>query len=157
MKDYDQDAIVKDITVPLSPERAFQLFTEEMASWWPLDRHALSADEGGAKHVSVPSDVGAQVLETKPDGSTAPWGRVTEHAPGQAFGMSWHVGRPEEQATHVRVTFEPVVNGTRVVLVHDGWEALGETALSTQAMYRRGWDTVFVERYGCAALPLAAE
>lgn len=152
------DAIVKELTVPLSPERAFQLFTEEMASWWPLDQHALSAPEGGAKDVTVPSEVGEQVLETMPDGSTAPWGRVTEHRPGRAFGMSWHVGRPEELATHVRVTFEAVADGTRVVLVHDGWAALGEGAPQVHAMYVTGWDFVFVERFGGAgALPLAAE
>jgi len=31
------DSIIKTVTVPLSPERAFRLFTEEISDWWPLD------------------------------------------------------------------------------------------------------------------------
>ena len=93
------DPIVKEITVPLDNDRAFRLFTEEMSDWWPLESHSLSASDGvPANSVDVPSEVGAQVLETKRDGSRAPWGRVTEYDPGKAYGMSWHVGRAEEEA-----------------------------------------------------------
>jgi hypothetical protein len=125
-----------------------------MADWWPLDTHALSAQEDGvpAKTVEVPAEVGAQVLETKPDGSKHPWGRVTEHVPGRAFAMSWHVGRAEDQASHVRVTFEVVADGTRVRLVHDNWQALGAEAGQLRAGYHSGWDMVFAMRYGQAAL-----
>ncbi len=147
------DPIVKEITVPLEPDRAFRLFTEEMADWWPLDQHSLSAAEDGqpARDVAVPKEVGAQVIETKPDGSKRPWGRVTTYDPGQRFGMTWHVGRPEDQASHVEVSFVTIADGTRVRLVHDDWHALGETASAVRKGYVTGWDVVFVARFGAAA------
>ena len=37
------DPIEKTLVVPLTPDRAFDLFTNRMASWWPLDKHSLSA------------------------------------------------------------------------------------------------------------------
>lgn len=150
--------IVKDITVPLDPDRAFRLFTEEMADWWPLDTHSLSANDGQpARTVTVPPREGAQVTETKPDGTTAPWGRVTAYVPGARFAMTWHVGRPEAQASHVEVTFTTVADGTRVTLIHSGWDALGTDAVALREGYRTGWDGVFRERYAsaCAGLKVS--
>lgn len=149
--------IVKQITVPLSPDRAFKLFTQEMADWWPLETHSLSAQGEGntAPHVEVPAELGAQVLETLPDGSKAPWGRVTEYDPGKAFAMSWHVGRPEDQSSHVRVSFDVVADGTRVTLVHDNWAAMGEGAATLRAGYNTGWDMVLGGRYLDAATRLS--
>lgn len=143
------DPIIKEITVPLDKDRAFRLFTEEMADWWPLESHSMSAQEGGtpANSVDVPSEVGQQVIETKPDGSTAPWGRVTEYEPGSAYGMSWHVGRAEAEATHVRVTFTTVADGTRVQLIHSDWP---EGATAMHQMYASGWDMVLGQRFGAA-------
>ncbi|WP_172296718.1 SRPBCC domain-containing protein [Pseudoruegeria sp. HB172150] len=144
--------IVKTVTVPLSPERAFTLFTEEMSDWWPLDTHSLSAGDGEtAKSVTVTPEEGGAVFETKPDGSTAQWGRVTEWDPGRAFGMTWHVGRPEDQASHVHVSFDVVADGTKVTLIHDNWRALGAEAASLRQNYHSGWDTVFCALYAGAA------
>ena len=96
------DPITKTLTVPLSSERAFKLFTEEMSDWWLLESHSLSAQDGTpASLVTVTSEKGGPVTETKPVGSTAKWGTVTVYDPGRAFGMTWHVGRPEAQASHV--------------------------------------------------------
>lgn len=144
--------IVKTLTVPLDAARAFELFTKEMAAWWPLETHSLSAQETGApaRTVTVTPEPGGEIFETKPDGSTAPWGRVTDWAPGQRFGMTWHVGRPEEEAGHVSVQFEPVDDGTRVTLVHDGWDALGDAAVALHAGYQTGWDGVFGHCYAQA-------
>ena len=145
------DPITKTLTVPLSPERAFKLFTEEMSDWWPLDSHSLSAQDGEpATAVTMTPEKGGDVTETKPDGSTAKWGTVTEWQPGRAFGMTWHVGRPETQASHVRVSFDVVADGTLVTLVHDNWQALGDEAVALRAGYFKGWDMVFVQRFGAA-------
>ncbi|MEL7116651.1 MAG: SRPBCC domain-containing protein [Pseudomonadota bacterium] len=145
------DPIIKELTVPLTPERAFRLFTEEMSDWWPLDTHSLSASDGDvARAVKVPDHVGAQVEETKPDGSRVPWGRVTEYDPGAAFGMSWHVGQAEDMASHVRVTFTEAPNGTQVRLIHDVWETMGPQAKETRAGYDTGWDFVLRDRFGAA-------
>ncbi len=148
------DPIVKKLTVPLDPQRAFTLFTAEMAEWWPLDTHSLSAAEGTpADSVTITPEPGGAVFETRPDGTTAPWGRVTDWRPGKAFGMTWHVGRPEDQASHVQVTFDVVAEGTQVTLIHDNWQVLGEVAVAQHASYLTGWDKVLGGCYSraCAA------
>ncbi|KMW60360.1 Glyoxalase/Bleomycin resistance protein/dioxygenase domain [Candidatus Rhodobacter oscarellae] len=151
------EPVTKTVTVPLTPERAFRLFTEEMASWWPLDRHAVSAEDGGAKDVTVPAEIGAQIFETTPSGKKVPWGRVTEHRPGHRFATSWHPGRPEAEATQVEVTFDAVADGTRVTLVHSGWQALGAQQTSLRDQYQNGWDTVFVQLFAAQARRCALE
>ena len=70
------DAIVKTVTVPLPPDRAFRLFTQGMSDWWPLDSHSLSARDGApAASVTVTPGSGVTVTEaarcTRP-GPTVP-------------------------------------------------------------------------------------
>ncbi|MCG6902984.1 MAG: SRPBCC domain-containing protein [Rhodobacter sp.] len=150
--------ITKSITVPLTPGRAFDLFTRDIADWWPLDSHSLSARDGApAKSVSIPPQTGGEIVETMPDGGTAIWGRVTDWQPGRSFGMTWHVGRPADQASHVRVTFDVVADGTRVTLIHDNWQALGAQASAIRAGYVSGWDMVFATRYGDACRAALAD
>jgi len=137
------DPIIKTLTVPLSPDRAFRLFTEEIADWWPLDSHSLSASDGKpAKSVTITAKKGGPITEIRHDGTKAPWGHVTEWQPGRAFGMAWHVGRPADQATDVHVTFDVVADGTRVTLVHSGWQALATDAVATRKSYHSGWDMI---------------
>lgn len=33
--------VVKSVHVTCSPEHAFEVFTREIGSWWPLETHAL--------------------------------------------------------------------------------------------------------------------
>ncbi len=148
------DPIVKTVTVPLDPDRAFRLFTEEITDWWPLDTHSLSAQDGDrARNVEVPKTVGEQIVETRPDGRTEPWGRVTDYRPGRAFGMTWHVGRPEDEATHVQVSFDAVADGTHLRLIHDGWD----NATTLRDNYASGWTGVLAlyTRHAATALTTA--
>ncbi len=137
------DPIQKTVTVPLRPQEAFDIFTKDLAAWWPTDSHSLSAGDGALpEDVSVEPREGGQIIETKHDGTTAPWGRITTWQPGAAFGVSWHVGRPEEQSTDILVVFTPTDMGTRVDLTHGGFDRLGETAFATWEGYVTGWDYV---------------
>ena len=145
------DSIIKTATVPLSPERAFRLFTEEISDWWPLDTYSLSAeDENVAKSVNITPKVGGDVTETRHDGSTALWGRVTAWEPGKRFGMSWHLGYPDTEITEVEVSFDVIADGTRVTLVHSGWQDLGKAAVAMRKGYEAGWQGLFALRYGAA-------
>jgi len=145
--------IVKEITVPLTPERAFQLFTDEIADWWPLDSHSLSASDGKpAQSVEITLEIGGEITEIRADGSKGKWGSVVDWQPGKRFAMTWHVGRPEAEATLVEVSFDVVADGTRVTLVHSNWQALeglvGDAAVAQHAGYSSGWNMVFEQRYG---------
>jgi hypothetical protein len=64
----------KSLTVPLSPEKAFRLFTAEIASWWPLANHSVGQDK--AETVIMEGRVGGRFFERAGDGNMALWGTV---------------------------------------------------------------------------------
>jgi hypothetical protein len=41
------------VTVPCTPERAFQLFTEEMGTWWPADSYSGAVSEFARESLEV--------------------------------------------------------------------------------------------------------
>ncbi len=140
--------IEKTLNVPMRPKDAFALFTEHLADWWPTESHSLSAFEGDLpQDVKVEPRIGGHIVETKPNGETGRWGTITRWEPGSALGVSWYVGRPEEQATDLLVVFTPTDTGTRVDLTHGGFERLADTA-AMLANYNTGWDLVLIERFG---------
>lgn len=141
------DPIRKSLNVPLRPKEAFALFTENLADWWPTESHSLSAGDGAVpKDVVVDPREGGFITETKQDGEKGRWGTITEWNPGQSLGVSWYVGRSEEEATDLSVVFTPTDTGTRVDLTHGGFERLAETAMYEN--YHKGWDLVFINCYG---------
>ncbi|MEM9344644.1 MAG: SRPBCC domain-containing protein [Pseudomonadota bacterium] len=141
MLDTPQDPIRKSVTVPLPPDDAFALFTAGINRWWPMDTHSLSSGEGDAS-VRVEPRVGGRILETLPDGTDAPWATVTTWEPGRRFAARWYVGRSEDEATTLEVTFTATEAGTRVDLTHGGFDAHGSTGPQACANYTKGWDHV---------------
>lgn len=148
MAEVRYEPVVKQVRVSISPERAFELFTTEMGTWWPLASHSI----GGSDAVSVrfAGEVGGLIVETTKDGATHPWGRMLTWEPPERVVFSWHPGREENSAQRVEVTFRRENDRTLVTLVHDGWELLGEAAEATRAGYDTGWDLVFVQAFGGA-------
>ena len=143
------DPIRKSLHVPLRPKEAFTLFTKNLADWWPVDSHSLSAGDGEVpKDVSVDPQVGGYITETKADGETGRWGTITTWAPGQTLGISWYVGRGEDEATEITVVFTPTDTGTRVDLTHDGFDHLGAAATTMSGQYDVGWDHVLIHCFG---------
>ena len=144
------DPVVKTIMVPLDPDRAFALFFEGMASWWPLDTHSLH----GAKAVTVQVECreGGRIYERTEAGTESDWGEIVVWEPPHRAVYNWHPGYVDEAATEVEVRFTPQGRLTRVDVEHRGWENLGERAAVTRADYDAGWNRVFGECYGGAAL-----
>jgi len=132
--------VVKTLTVPVNPDEAFRRFTQDMGNWWPVDTHSLSAGDGKLpQKVDVTPEA---VTETKHDGTQGTWGRVTAFEPGARFAMDWHVGRPADEATFLDVRFEARGDGTRITLIHDGWDVLGDAGQKLRDGYHTGWDHV---------------
>jgi hypothetical protein len=146
------DPVRKTITVPLDPGSAFDLFTGGIARWWPSETRALS---GAGATLRVEPGTGGRVIETMPDGTEAEWARVTAWEPGRRFAVDWHAGRDAEEATQLDVTFTGTEAGTRVDLVHDGFQRLAEGA-AICASYRSGWDEALGRCYGAACRRRAA-
>ncbi|MBB94421.1 MAG: hypothetical protein CML68_07455 [Rhodobacteraceae bacterium] len=149
--------VEKTLLVPLHPDAAFDLFTAGMAAWWPLDSHSMTAQTAGgaAEDVTVEPFEGGRIYETMPNGATSDWATITDWTPGARLAFDWYVGRDPSQATQVSVTFLPEGNGTRVELVHDGFDRLPDGA-QMRGNYHMGWDMVLGARYGGAARARAA-
>jgi Activator of Hsp90 ATPase homolog 1-like protein len=117
------------VTVPIQPERAFRLFTEEIGSWWPQDTHKLS--DGPVTEV-FEARQGGRWYELAEDGSECTVATMVVWEPPGRLVMAWQltpewVFEPDlERATQVEVTFEPASGGgTHVTLEHRGFEAYG--------------------------------
>lgn len=123
------------IIVDAPPERAFEVFTAEMASWWPTDKHLL---RGELATMEVEPRVGGRIIDRGVDGSECAWARVLAFEPPHRFVFSWditlrwEVETDPERASEVEVRF--IAEGaarTRVELEHralerhgDGWESM---------------------------------
>jgi uncharacterized protein YndB with AHSA1/START domain len=92
--------------------------------------------------VVLEGQVGGRVYETHTDGSTSDWGRVTVWEPPGRISFTWHPGREADDGQLVEVTFTAEESGTRLELVHSGWERLGERGASVRDGYDDGWDMV---------------
>lgn len=130
--------------VPGSPERAFRAFTAEMGAWWPTATH--SVEPGRVTTVVVDEHVGGTIRERRDDGSEAAWADVTVWDPPHRLGLAWYAGSDRADTstiTDVEVTFRDRGDGsTEVVLVHTGWERLGDRAAEQRESYETGWPIV---------------
>jgi uncharacterized protein YndB with AHSA1/START domain len=132
------EAIRKTVLVDFTPADAFDLFTQKIASWWPVRTHSYGGDE--VTNVVFEPHVGGRVYEVTEQGEQA-WGRVREWEPGSRFLLEWLIG--DASGTEIEVTFEPAGPGSRVVLEHRGF-----STSDPRERYTNGWDVVlapFVE------------
>lgn len=132
--------IHKSITVPWDTRRAFERFTQDIATWWPLRTHSLGLDR--AETVVFEGRVGGRIRETIQGGTESVWGTVLEWHPPERVSFTWHPGKPPATAQRVDLRFVPDGAGTRVELTHSGWEALGPLARSARRGYPVGWSYV---------------
>ncbi|HEX5017177.1 MAG TPA: SRPBCC domain-containing protein [Actinomycetes bacterium] len=128
--------IRRQVVVPVSSDRAFAAWTEQLHAWWPFARHSVYGEEATAAFVD------GKLIETAPDGTSCSWGTVTTWEPGRRVTMTWHPGQSEDAATTVDVQFDEIADRqTLVTLTHSGWESRADS-LEARADYRNGWATV---------------
>lgn len=138
--------VTRSVAVPIGPESAFALFTQQMDHWWPLQTHSIAADSHGGSLQSLglvlEEHVGGRLYERLSDGSEGDWGRVLEWDPPRHLALSWRPNLTDGPVTRIDVTFTGGADGTLVELVHTGWEALGERAEAAHGGYDQGWPGV---------------
>lgn len=123
------------ITVNGPVDKVFQLFTEQMHSWWP-PAHRLGSAERAA--ITLEPRVGGRWGERGVDGSECEWGRVLAYEPPVRLLLSWQIDgsfRPDpdpEHASEVEVTFTDVGGRTHVNLEHRFFERHGPTAAAAR-------------------------
>jgi len=128
------EAVRKSVLVDADPETAFRVFTEQIESWWPLRTHGVFGDD--ADRLSFEE---SKLVERAKDGREAVWGEVVAWEPPTRVHFTWRPGFDDDKAdTEVEVTFSAEGDGTRVELVHTGWDKLADGATS-RAGYDSGW------------------
>ena len=149
--------IEKTITVPCSPEQAFDIFLTGMGSWWPLDKFTYSAMKGApAKDVRIDPRPGGGITEIGADGAETSWGHVVDYAPHSHMELRFHIPAPGHEdggQSLLRIAFAPVDGGTRVDLRQSDFEAIGEMGEPSSKGYSQGWVAIFEGAYAnaCAA------
>jgi uncharacterized protein YndB with AHSA1/START domain len=123
------------IVVDAPIERAFDVFTADMDSWWPAKNHILESEL--AEMVFEPR-VGGHIYDRGVDGSESRWARVLAYEPPDRLVFSWDISLQWEIETDPERTSEVEVrfiaqspSRTRVELEHrgierhgDGWESM---------------------------------
>lgn len=141
----------KTVTVAASLEQAFEVFTERIAAWWPVETHSIGGDRVEA--VVMEGREGGRVYEVIEGGEEAYWATVTAWEPPRRVALSWKVNPRAAAPTEIEVRFTPEGDGTRVDLEHRGFERLGEEATEASESYGGGWDLVLGRYAEGAAAP----
>jgi uncharacterized protein YndB with AHSA1/START domain len=122
-------------TVDCPPARAFALWAERTALWWPPD-HSVS---GAPELVAFEPNPGGRVYEREPGGAEHEWGQVLDWEPPRRLRYTWHLRADPADATEVEIRFEPTDDGTLVTVEHSGWERLGARAAERRERNERSW------------------
>jgi uncharacterized protein YndB with AHSA1/START domain len=137
---HDVEPVRMTVRVKRNIEDAFDLFTREVGSWWPLDKASFGGDRASELHFEP--FVGGRFYERYIDGEEHTGGRVLHWEPPTLVAYTWrHDDWSEPTEVEVRFIEEgPMV--TRVELEHRAWERLGPAADRMRDMYNNGWPTV---------------
>ena len=129
------------IVVAAPQERAFAVFTAEIGSWWPADKHLL---QGELAEMEFQPRAGGRIIDRAVDGTESCWARVLAYEPPNRvvfswdISLSWQIETDPEKTSEVEVRF--IAEGdarTRVELEHrclerhgDGWDAMRDAVAS---------------------------
>ena len=109
--------------VAVSPRDAFEVFTEEIDTWWrrePRFRAGVAASQ-----LRFERDGNARRLVERSSDGVFEIGRVRAWEPGARLVFEWRTRDfAAGEVTEVEVLFTPLGEGTRVTLEHRGWDTL---------------------------------
>jgi uncharacterized protein YndB with AHSA1/START domain len=128
-------SVRESILVEAPIERAFEVFTRGISTWWPHDRHILKAE---LVAMEFEPWVGGNIVDRGVDGSECRWARILAYEPPHRVLFSWDVSSnwqlelELDRTSEVEVRFiAEGVARTRVELEHrhlerhgEGWEEM---------------------------------
>jgi uncharacterized protein YndB with AHSA1/START domain len=141
-------SVQKTVTVAASLERAFQVFTSGMDTWWPRSHHI---GKSPMKQCLMEGREGGRCYSLQEDGTECDWGRVLIWQPPHRFVMAWQIThewgyQPDlAKASEVEVLFTDLGGGkTRVDLEHRYFERMGPggAVMRTAVESPGGWGTL---------------
>lgn len=135
------------VEVPCDPDTAFEIFTRDIGMWWKRGTNYWN-DPANGQALRFEPHVGGRLVEVHDleTGEGFEIGRVLVWEPGKRLVFTWRQDdwAPPE-STEVEVRFEPAGNGTRVVVVHGGWDRVPSARPGMSEGYGHGW----AELLGC--------
>ena len=127
-QDMIEVPVRKSITVNASPERAFEVFTDDFDSWWPRSHHIGKSPMTKAV---IEGRKGGRCYNEQEDGTDSDWGTIMLWEPPRRFVIAWQLTGNWEfepdigNSSEVEVRFTPEAGGkTRVDLEHRHFERL---------------------------------
>jgi uncharacterized protein YndB with AHSA1/START domain len=126
---FDPNSVRKVVSVQAPPEVAWQVFTEQMGTWWPLAVYKIG--KANAVDAVIEPRVGGRWYERGDDGNVCDWGRVLVWEPRSRLVLSWDITADWQYdpalQTEVEVRFIAEGSaGTRVELEHRRLDRYGD-------------------------------
>jgi uncharacterized protein YndB with AHSA1/START domain len=131
------------LRVHATPERAFQVFTRDIALWWrPNALFAFTPRDPGV--MSFEPGAGGRLIQTLSNGKVFEIGEVRSWSPPDRLVFGWRQAAfAVGQDTEVEVRFEAIGDETRVTVEHRGWDSVPAAHVA-----RHGFpDAVFLRRH----------
>jgi hypothetical protein len=125
------------IEVPVEPDRAFGVWTEQVNLWWPAG-HSISRHPGA--RMAFEARMGGRLLERSPDGAEIVWAKVVGWQPPGRVQYAFLPGGSGEYSSDVDVFFTAVPGGTRLRLRHDLGEFTPDRWASMRGRFETMWD-----------------
>jgi uncharacterized protein YndB with AHSA1/START domain len=154
----ESSTVQRTVTVEASPDRAFEVFTAGIDTWWPRTHHI---GKTALKETRIEGHVGGRCYGVHEDGSDVDWGKVLVWEPPDRLVLAWQVTHkwgyePDlAKASEVEVIFTPVDAGrTRVDLEHRYFERMGPGGEEMRTSVAGGWGKLlemFAARAGAGA------
>jgi uncharacterized protein YndB with AHSA1/START domain len=130
--------IIFEVDCP--PKQAFELWTARTSTWWP-STHTVSAQRG--VEVIIEPGVGGRIYERTPGGEEHDWGQITGWDPPNRITYRWHLRQDRADATEVEISFAADDgSGTRMSIIHRGWDALGGRGADQRELNEGGWSSL---------------
>jgi len=156
-----KELLVVSRKVPAPPDRAFAVFVDEFASWWPA-KYTFAGENLG--DITIEPKLNGRAIERDKSGSETQWGTVLSFGRPTHLVLAWQISPTrtvvdhESAASRVDVRFVEAEPGvTEVVVVHrdfprhgDGWEKYRQ-----EMGARDGWP-MLMDRYAKAVAGEAA-
>jgi uncharacterized protein YndB with AHSA1/START domain len=147
------NSITKQLVVNATIERAFDVFTARMGTWWPKEHH-VGATPFAA--IVIEPRVDGRWFERGTDGNEVQWGKVLVWQPPERFVLAWQLDATFQYnpslITEVDVRFTSLgPKSTRVDFEHRNLDRFGAEMLAKVGpMMDQGWGGI-LESFAASA------
>ncbi|MCY3833292.1 MAG: SRPBCC domain-containing protein [Chloroflexi bacterium] len=127
-----------EVAVPLPPEQAFDVFVQQMDTWWPrrgVFPYSFAPEGTGPQLIRFEPQLGGRYYETFLDGSEYVIGRIITWSPPAQFGYTWQDSSWRGE-TQIQLSFAAACDGALATYEQDGFARAGVPELA--AYYQIG-------------------